>query len=299
MSMSFALLATLELQLIMRFADSNSFLQLARCSHATLVAALEPFAQQGSSMVVQLSDIRAAFPPPLLAHAGLTVLWRSPADFAKSLQRMMQHTHFLAFVLSKEPEFSFPSLHVNQLVHSLGASTSCQSLTMLDFSGQQGSLYEAVLSLATLLPRFPRLTDLRLAQDIVTEKPLKALATAIGQSSTLKVLDLSHNHLFDSGAEAFAQALREPYCGLTELYLRKCSVGQSGAIAMAAALQLNSSLRILDLRTNGIVGTVGEAAMESIRMARPEMQILLHEKDEIRHVSGDTWRSLAEWKKRG
>ncbi|XP_062397871.1 NACHT, LRR and PYD domains-containing protein 12-like [Sardina pilchardus] len=103
-----------------------------------------------------------------------------------------------------------------------------------------------------------RLETLELQFCSLTVKSCAALSSALrSNSSSLRQLNLSHNHVGDSGVELLSTGLEHPNCRLETLGLLKCDLTERSCSSLAAALRSNpSSLRQLDL-TNNHVGDSG------------------------------------------
>ncbi|XP_060780499.1 NACHT, LRR and PYD domains-containing protein 3-like [Neoarius graeffei] len=104
-----------------------------------------------------------------------------------------------------------------------------------------------------LLPVVQQATTALLSDCNLTERSCSALHTVLSsESSKLTDVDLSSNHLEDSGVKQLCVGLESPNCKLEKLRLSDCSITEEGYTALAEALRLNPSshLRELDLRGN-------------------------------------------------
>ncbi|XP_041357936.1 leucine-rich repeat-containing protein 74B-like [Gigantopelta aegis] len=77
------------------------------------------------------------------------------------------------------------------------------------------------------------------------------LGKAIGENDTIKLLDLSWNHIRGQGAVGIARGLMEN-TSLKNLNLAWNGFGFEGCVALSQALQHNTNLQILDLSNNRI-----------------------------------------------
>uniref|UniRef100_A0A671S174 NACHT, LRR and PYD domains-containing protein 12-like n=1 Tax=Sinocyclocheilus anshuiensis TaxID=1608454 RepID=A0A671S174_9TELE len=103
-----------------------------------------------------------------------------------------------------------------------------------------------------LLPAVRNCRKAFLAGCNLTGQHCEIVASALQSSnSPLRELDLSNNHLQDSGGKLLAAGLKSPNCQLNILRLSGCLVKEEGCADLASALSSNlSHLRELDLSNN-------------------------------------------------
>uniref|UniRef100_A0A3Q3KR01 B30.2/SPRY domain-containing protein n=1 Tax=Monopterus albus TaxID=43700 RepID=A0A3Q3KR01_MONAL len=94
--------------------------------------------------------------------------------------------------------------------------------------------------------------DTRLSGCNLSVRSCEALSSVLSsQSSSLRHLDLSDNHLQYSGVKLLSAGLGSPHCELETLRLSGCLVTEEGCASLASALSSNPShLRELDLSYN-------------------------------------------------
>ena len=80
------------------------------------------------------------------------------------------------------------------------------------------------------------------------------LQPLVSLQSPLESLDLSENTIGDEGAEYIAQFLANSHC-IHQLKLAVCGIGDRGLHCLASALELNTSLEILNLSHNRFTDT--------------------------------------------
>uniref|UniRef100_A0A8C2GHY4 Uncharacterized protein n=1 Tax=Cyprinus carpio TaxID=7962 RepID=A0A8C2GHY4_CYPCA len=94
----------------------------------------------------------------------------------------------------------------------------------------------------------------RLSSCNMNAKDCADLSSALRSiQSHLRELDLSENHITDSGVTQLSPLLANPQCKLEKLWLRSCYITQVSCTHLSSALRSNPShLRELDLSENNI-----------------------------------------------
>uniref|UniRef100_A0AAQ4RJU7 B30.2/SPRY domain-containing protein n=1 Tax=Gasterosteus aculeatus aculeatus TaxID=481459 RepID=A0AAQ4RJU7_GASAC len=107
-------------------------------------------------------------------------------------------------------------------------------------------------ALLRLLPVVKASNKALLSDCNLSERSCEALSSVLSsQSSSLRELDLSNNHLQDSGMKLLCVGLESPHCDLETLRLSGCLITEEGCSSSASALSSNPShLRELDLSHN-------------------------------------------------
>uniref|UniRef100_A0A8C1KSP9 NACHT domain-containing protein n=1 Tax=Cyprinus carpio TaxID=7962 RepID=A0A8C1KSP9_CYPCA len=127
-----------------------------------------------------------------------------------------------------------------------------------------------------LLPAVRNCRKAFLAGCNLTGQHCEIVASALQSSnSPLRELDLSKNHLQDSGGKLLAAGLKSPNCQLNILRLSDCLVKEEGCAALTSALSSNlSHLRELDLSNNHLQDSGGKLLAAGLKSPNCQLNIL-------------------------
>ncbi|XP_062413442.1 NACHT, LRR and PYD domains-containing protein 3-like, partial [Pungitius pungitius] len=107
-------------------------------------------------------------------------------------------------------------------------------------------------ALLRLLPVVKASNKVLLSGCNLSERSCEVLSSVLSsQSSSLRELDLSNNHLQDSGVKLLCDGLKSPHCDLDTLRLSDCNLSVRSCEVLSSVLSSqSSSLRELDLSNN-------------------------------------------------
>ncbi|XP_055085676.1 NACHT, LRR and PYD domains-containing protein 3-like [Periophthalmus magnuspinnatus] len=108
----------------------------------------------------------------------------------------------------------------------------------------------------------------------LSERSCEVLSSVLSsQSSSLTVLDLSHNDLKDSGLEMLSVGLKSPHCKLERLSLSLCGLSPHSCGPLASVLS-SSSLTHLDLTHNDLQDSGVELLCSGLKSAPCRLETL-------------------------
>jgi Leucine-rich repeat (LRR) protein len=124
----------------------------------------------------------------------------------------------------------------------------------------------------TLGSRNTTLQKLALGFNSITSTGVRVLLETMEQSSHITDLDLRHNYIWNERSTLLARSLgSNALPSLTRLSLYSCDIGNVGFIALVSALEQNTSLLYLDLRSNC---SVSERVFLALAESLPEIKML-------------------------
>lgn len=119
-----------------------------------------------------------------------------------------------------------------------------------------------------------QLSVLKLGYNKLGDYGMSILSEAVKNHKALRTLDVGFNQIGDRGCQDIAAALAGPSSGLQTLYLAGNSIGESGALALAAMIKggQSRSLKRLHLTANRIGDRGVQAITEAIIFSGQSME---------------------------
>ncbi|XP_051540010.1 ribonuclease inhibitor-like [Myxocyprinus asiaticus] len=154
-------------------------------------------------------------------------------------------------------------------------SSNSSSLRELDLSNND--LWDSGVKLLSDALKIPQCTleKLRLSGCMVTEEGCCYVASALSLNpSHLRELDLSYNHLGESGVKLLSERLNDPNCTLDKLKLAGCNLTDECCESLSSVLQSSYSLRELDLSNNDLQDSGVKLLSDALKSPRCTLEIL-------------------------
>ncbi|XP_059379006.1 NLR family CARD domain-containing protein 3-like [Carassius carassius] len=157
--------------------------------------------------------------------------------------------------LQQEVQKYLKGTHVNRLADAKLSPDQWSALVFVLLNSEEeltdfelSKYHQSEEGLLRLLPVVRVCRKANLSGCFLTWRSCSALAKAL---RNLRVLNLSHNNLQNSGIKLLSADLKNSHCKLETLKLYNCSIGEEGFNALVSALRLNPShLRELDVSWN-------------------------------------------------
>jgi hypothetical protein len=150
----------------------------------------------------------------------------------------------------------------------------CSNSTLMEINLSRCHLEDGGVSTLgrNLGSRNTTLQKLTLSLNFMTSTGAGVLLETMEQNSHITDLDLENNALGNEGASLLARSLgNKASPNLTRLSLYDCNIGDDGFIALVSALEQNTSLLHLDLRSNW---DVSERVFWTLAESLPEINVL-------------------------
>jgi Ran GTPase-activating protein (RanGAP) involved in mRNA processing and transport len=200
-------------------------------------------------------------------------------DLSENILNDMESAEVLRDILRSNKTMTALDLSGNYFGRTAGA-VACMAdglgsnSTLLKINLSCGYLGDGCVSTLaqTLGSRNTTLQKLALDYNSITSTGVRVLLETMEQSSHITDLDLHINTIGNEGASLLATSLgKNVMPNLTHLCLSYCDISDNGIIALVSALEQNTSLLYLDLRSNYCVS---ERAFFALAESLPEIKAL-------------------------
>jgi len=232
----------------------------------------------------------AGRPPPLTPEAASALLdakrfaTTAQQDAAKQCYRLMFDAAVTSCRRLVFPRLGWGDDEIRTLATAL---PRCPRLMELFLEGNRvGDAGAGIL--AGVLPHCPALKEVLLAGNRIGDTGVEQLAKALPQVPRLERLELQENLLGEAAAKSLAMTLPAAKC-LRHLLLQGNRLGDAGVKALAAALPSCAGLQCLVLDTTG-AGDAAAAALCEAFANSPSLQLLHLESNALSEASREALR---------
>jgi hypothetical protein len=249
--------------------DEARLLRLALCNIPSLRSLFLNYGSLGSAELVEIA-------PALHCNTSIKVLDMSynnliDMEAAETVGGILRcNKSITTFDLSWN-RFGETAGAVECIADGLGSNSTLLKTNLSRCALEDGGLSTLVQTLGS---RNTTLQKLALVFNFITSTGVGALLETMEQNGChITGLDFQHNPIGDEEAGLLARLLRKNALpNLTRLSLSRCSIGDDGFIALVSALEQNTSLLHLDLRT--LDGNFSERAFLALVESLPDIKML-------------------------
>ena len=123
----------------------------------------------------------------------------------------------------------------------------------------------AAVFISDFLKTNKTLHELEISHNTISSEAFKQIMKAIQTNTIMQILDISHNEVSDDGAVAIGECLKGSSNALQQLYMSHNQISNVGIINIDKALQINTTIQILDISHNNISDDGAVAMGENLR----------------------------------